>query len=107
MLASGGTVTGVATGTAVVTYTVGNACNTVSATATVTVLPIGYTTLDSQNICPGGTTTITASPLGGTWSVTNGHAGFASLGAASRLIDGISAGRDTVIYSKATVCGWI
>ena len=106
-VSAGGTVSGVTTGTGAVTYTVGNVCNTVTATATITVLPTGYTTVDSQNICPGSTVTITATPPGGTWSVTNGHAGFVTLGAASRLVDGISSGRDTVIYSKATVCGFI
>jgi len=64
---SGGVVTGVAAGTANITYNIGSPCGGVSAFATVTVNALPVVT-GTQNVCTGLTTALTPAPAGGTWT---------------------------------------
>ncbi len=95
------TVTGVAPGTATVTYALGVGC---SASVVVTVSPMpGPITPSSPVVCVGSTITL-ADPTspGGTWgtaAVVN-----ASIGAVTGIVLGISAGPQVFTYTAPTGC---
>ncbi len=86
------------------TYTVTStdACgNTTSATKTInvnTVGPIGGQT----TICAGGSSTLTCSPSGGTWSSSNPS--VASVGSSSGTVSGIGLGSATITYTMSSGC---
>ena len=96
-----GVLTGVAAGTAVITYTVTNAnkCSTsVTKSITVNALPTvnpitGPTPMTS---CIGGTLQLANATTGGTWSSDN--TGIATVNAAG-LVTGVSAGTVTIRYT--------
>ena len=100
-----GIIGGVSPGTATVVYLVGNLCGSASTSAVVTVNPAASSSIDSTSLCPGAMATYTASPPGGTWTMSNGYAVFATWGGATQMVDAVSAGRDTAIYTYSSVCG--
>ncbi len=89
-----GIVTGMSTGTAVVTYSIGSSC---SATATVTVNPVPSAISGTGTICPGSTLTLTAGGTG-VWSSTSG----VTVGSHTGIVTGISGGPATVTYTFPT-----
>lgn len=95
-ISSSGIVTGVAIGTAIVTYN--TACGSVYAVVTVN----GATTAITGNspLCVGSTRSLTGSPAGGTWSLS--PATLATI-TPSGVITGAAAG--TAIVSYSTACG--
>ncbi len=98
-----GVLTGVAGGVDSIYYTISNACSTVVASKFVTINPLpatGVITGGSQ-VCLGGTLTLTDAVAGGTWSRSNTHATVSGVG----LVTGITAGTDTISYSKTNACG--
>ena len=98
-----GIVTGVANGYSSISYTVTNACGSVTASKSITIntLPNAGAITGSTNICPCGTTTLNDSIPGGTWSVVNAFATVIGSG----VIGGIETGIDTVSYSVTNACG--
>jgi len=100
---SGGVVTGISTGTSIVTYTVSNSCGTVTATQEVTIS--GLLTAGAisgvGNVCIGFPVTLTESISGGVWSTSNSHGSVSSSG----VVTGITAGLDTVNYTVTNGCG--
>ena len=96
---STGIVTGVAAGTAIITYTATSGC-TVTYGVTVNPMPsaIGGTT----HVCAGSTTTLTDVITGGTW--TSGTITIATVGSASGILSGVLAGNDTITYTLPTGC---
>ena len=102
---SGGTIVGSSPGTTTVTYSVSNACGHASATAVVTVFPLPSLSIDSTNLCEGSTLSLTVPFAGGSWTMANGHAEFATAGSGGRNVLGVSPGRDTAVYNFATFCG--
>jgi hypothetical protein len=92
---SGGTVTGVAVGTTIISYTNGFGC---AATNTVTVIaaPTAISPA-STSVCIGNTVTLSDPTAGGTWSSGNGNATVAG-----GLVTGITAGTVTISYSIGT-----
>ncbi len=97
-----GIVTGVsstAPGTATITYTVGTGCYN---TTTVTVHPLPNTITGTPTTCVGSTTTLSNATPFGTWS--SDAAGIASVGAATGIVTGNSAGTATISYTLATGC---
>ncbi len=86
-----GVVTGVANGSATITYSTG--CGT-AATKTVTVgnSPITGT----MTVCSGATTTLSDALSGGTW--TSGSTGIATVGSTTGLVTGVSGGTATISY---------
>ncbi len=72
-------------------------------TVTVFVNPRPDTIAGTSPICAGSTTTLTDATTGGTWTTSN--AGVASVGSASGLVTGVSAGTATITYTlTATGC---
>ncbi len=99
---SGGIVTGVTTGSAVISYTVINSCGTAVATKTVTVSPLpnaGTITIPAQ-LCVATSLPLTVTGTGGALTLTNTHATLSGY-----TIIGVSAGIDTAVYTTTNSCG--
>jgi uncharacterized protein YjdB len=98
-----GVITGVAAGTAIMTYTVaGNAdCPDATATREVTIVtpPSAGNLSGEPEACIGGTTTFSSSILGGTWS--SGSPAIATINPATGEITGVAAGTATMTYTVA------
>ncbi len=100
-----GTVTGVSAGTDTVYYTVSGSCGSVSASASIVVnpLPSAGTVTGPSTLCIGTPATYTDAATGGSWSVSNSHAGITGGGLATPL----TTGPDTVYYSVTNSCGTV
>uniref|UniRef100_UPI00286CB35D PKD domain-containing protein n=1 Tax=Flavobacterium sp. TaxID=239 RepID=UPI00286CB35D len=96
-----GLVTGVAAGTATMTYTVlgTGGCSNVTATRTVTVTaaPIAGTLSGNQSICVGLTSVFSSTSVGGTWASSD--VTVATINSASGLVTGVAAGTATMTYT--------
>ena len=102
-----GLVTGVAAGTATMTYTVVGAGGCANATATrivtVTAAPVAGTLSGTQAICIAGTSTLTSSIAGGTWTSSNGS--IATINSSTGFVTGVAAGTATMTYTVAGTGG--
>ena len=98
---SGGVVTGLASGTDTIRYTVNNTCGTSIATKTVTVAPLPDAGIISgaNSVCVGVNATLTDPAAGGTWSASNG-----TVSVVSGNITGNSPGTDTISYTVSNAC---
>lgn len=94
-----GVVSGVALGTAVITYSIGSCFAT--ATVTVISLPASGTISGPSIICVTTTGSYSNATPGGVWSTVNGNASISAAGIAT----GVSAGIDTIRYSVTNACG--
>ena len=95
---STGIVTGVSSGTATISYTVSNACGSAVATKVVTVnSALSSPITGTLTTCIGATTTLANSTTGGTWSSST--PAVATIGSASGVVTGISAGTSTITYT--------
>ena len=94
-----GILTGIAAGTARITYTsAANGCMTTAIVTVNTILPI----TGNMNVCTGTTTTLSDASAGGIWST--GNAGIAVVGASNGLVTGVSAGSVSILYTLASGC---
>ena len=95
-----GIVTGVAAGTATISYTVGGIPATVVVTVSTAPSGIG----GSTSVCVGSSVTMSDFVAGGTWTSTAGVS--LTPGSASTVVSvlGLSAGSNTVTYSLGTGC---
>ncbi len=93
-----GLVTGVAAGTAVISYTLPSGCGV---TSIVTVYPLPAI-LGSVLVCPGVASTLTGSPAGGLWA--SSPSVIATIGSLSGSVTGVATGTATVTYTLATTC---
>ncbi len=102
-ISSTGDVTGVATGSTIITYTVSSICGTASATYTVNVSPApnAGTISGSSPLCQGSTATFTDAASGGTWSSSD--VTVATVGATG-TVGGVAGGSVTISYSVTTAC---
>lgn len=91
IVSGSGVVTGLAAGTALMTYAIG----TCSATTTVTVNSLLANT-GTPNVCVGSTTALSNPNGGGTWSSSNTAVGTVN---ASGVVQGLSPGTTTIIYT--------
>ncbi|MES2704592.1 MAG: Ig-like domain-containing protein, partial [Bacteroidota bacterium] len=91
-----GVVCGVSAGTATVTYTTG--C---PITAVVTVNPLPAAITGTLATCAGSCTTLSNASAGGTWSISSA---VATVGSATGIVCGITAGTATVTYTLPTGC---
>ena len=91
-------VTGVAAGTATITYTVTeNGCATsVTRTVTVNALPTVAALTGTQTVCAGATTTFASTTADGTYSSSN--TSIATVNASTGVITGVAAGTATITY---------
>jgi len=96
---STGTVTGVAAGSAVITYTLGGGC---SIMATVTVNPTPAAISGVSSPCAGTTISLTDVTTSGTWC--SGNTAVGTIGSASGNFSGITSGSTVVTYTLAAGC---
>ena len=94
-----GNMCGVSAGTARITYSIGSGCYV---TRVFTVDPLPGAISGASNICIGSSTTVSASPSGGTWSSSN--ISVASITSAGPVLYGISAGTSVITYMLPTGC---
>ena len=95
----GGTVTGVAAGTAVITYATGPSC---FVTKIVTVQPTPTTITGATSVCIGFTTTLGNTVSGGTW--TSSNTAVATIGSTTGIVNGLIAGTSIITYSLPSGC---
>lgn len=93
---TGGVVSGITTGTSVISYVYGNGC---IATTIATVNPLASIT-GSGSVCQGQTITLANAISGGTWSTASTRASVDAGG----VVTGISAGTADITYTLATGC---
>jgi uncharacterized protein YjdB len=98
VVAGTGVVTGVAGGTAIMTYATGPGCN---ATTVVTVNPAPSAITGPLAVCLGSDITLISAPATGTWSSASSNV---SVVPASGLISGLLAGTAIVTYTLPTSC---
>lgn len=91
------TVTGIATGTALVTYTTTTGC---SAYKTVTVAPLPPAIVGTGALCPGAVVTLSDPLPGGTW--VSSAPGIATISSSGTVI-GVAAGTTVISYRQG--CG--
>jgi uncharacterized protein YjdB len=94
-----GLVTGIASGTATISYTIGGGCY---ATKTVTVTTTGGPIMGTAGVCRGFTTTLIAPMPGGIWSSASTF--FATVGSATGIVYGASPGTSVITYSVGAGC---
>ncbi len=99
-----GIVTGIAAGTATISYTVTGSCGTGVATTTVTVnaVPLAGTISGASAICSGSSTTLSVSVTGGVWATSN--AAVASI-SSTGVVTGVTTGAATITYTVTNASG--
>jgi uncharacterized protein YjdB len=100
-----GTVSTVAAGSVTVSYSVTTTCGTAVATHALSVqtMPVVAGTVSGASIvCAGGTTALTSSITGGTWSSSD--ATIATVDTAG-TVAGVAAGSATITYTMTNSCG--
>jgi len=103
-VSSGGTLTAMAGGSTIISYTVSGACGTAVATTDVTVgsLPIVEPITGITTICNDSTVLLNDGTLDGLWSSSN--TAVASVNS-SGVVTGVSAGTSTISYVVTAGCG--
>lgn len=101
-----GTAGGASAGTAVISYTISNACGTAFTTHTVTVrpLPVAGTITGGHSLCEGSAMTLADGTPGGTWSSSN--TSVATVGATGTVY-ATTAGTTIIAYSVTNSCGTV
>lgn len=104
-IGTAGDITGVAVGTATISYTVSNLCGIAIITTVVTVNPLptvaGITGTAVQ--CIGGTSTLSDATAGGTWSSSD--ITIAMVGSSTGVVTGVSAGTVVIAYIVTSAVG--
>ena len=93
-----GVVTGVAAGTAVVSYALASGCDAI---AIITVNPMPPAITGTPSACTGGTTNLTDATGGGTWSSSNTAVGTVG---PTGVVAGIVTGTTTISYTVSPGC---
>jgi gliding motility-associated-like protein len=94
---TGDTVTGVAVGTATITYRFPTGCQAVIA---VNITPVPTPITGRNPICQGSTDTLTDGIPGGTW--TSGNLSEATVGSLSGIVTGLAEGSVVIYYNLGT-----
>lgn len=103
-VSTSGLVNGVATGTAVISYTVINGCGSASDTQRITVnaLPSVGTITGTATVCAGSTTTLADTTTGGTWTSSNTAVATVT---STGVVHGVAGGSVAISYSVTNSCG--
>ncbi len=96
-----GIMTGVAAGTAVITYTTSGGCYTATP-VTVQTVPAVPTITGTTTICVGSTTALSNTMPGGYWYSTDVTIATVS---STGLVTGVSNGSVAIVYAVAGICG--
>ncbi len=101
---STGIVTGVSTGTVLISYSVTNSCGSGIATKTVTVDPAPFagTITGSSSVCVGSSISLTDTVAGGSWTSSNGSVATVD---GSGVVAGVASGSVTISYTVFSSCG--
>ena len=99
VISGSGVVTGVAAGTASITYMLGTGCYT---TTVVTVNPLPAAISGTRAICNGLTTTLADDTTGGTWQ--SGNIVVATIGSGTGFVNGLTNGTAIITYTLNTGC---
>jgi uncharacterized protein YjdB len=99
---SSGVVTGIASGTAIISYTVMSACGTATTVTPVAVnaAPAAGSIAGAAGVCVGSSVILTDGSAGGTWS-----SGNATASVSGGMVTGNAAGTDIISYIVANSCG--
>jgi len=99
-----GIVSGVSTGTVLISYTVTNSCGPVSVTQSVTVntLPGAGIITGMLPVCVGSNIPLADTISGGAWA--SAHTSIATVGTTG-IVTGVAAGVDTISYTVTNGCG--
>ena len=99
---AGGVVTGVALGTATVSYAVTNVCGTATTTKTITVNPMPFAgaITGGSAVCVGSAIALSNATSGGVWTSSSLNAGVSG-----GVVSGLTAGTATISYTFTNVCG--
>ncbi len=102
-VSSGGVVSGTTTGTVTISYTVTNACGTITATKLMSIItaPGPGTISGPSTVCVGQNITLTNGVLGGTWSSNNSSIASVSGG----VVSGVAVGSAIISYTMTNGCG--
>ena len=103
---STGVVTGVASGSTLITYSVSNGCGSNSSSITITVNPSpnAGSVNGAPSLCVGSTTTFTnTGGSGGSW--TSSNTSIATVDPTTGVVTGVAAGSSIISYSISNVCG--
>ncbi len=102
-VSSAGIVKGLSPGIAAISYSVSNVCGTAIASKLITIdtFPSAGVITGTTIVCPGASIALSDAITWGTWSVTNSNATVSGWG----IINGISMGIDTIIYTVSNTCG--
>ena len=97
-----GIANGVLAGTSTISFvqTIGTVGCAVKAILTVNAIPSAI--LGNLSVCAGLTTSLSDTPLGGTWN--SGTTGVATINSGSGLVSGVSAGTSIITYTLGTGC---
>ena len=96
-----GAVTGLSTGTASITYTISSSCGIATTTNVITVNPLPSAITGSATLCENSST-ILANTGAGTWS--SGNTAVATVGSATGIVSGLSAGTAVITFTQNTGC---
>lgn len=97
-----GTVYGVASGIAIITYQLTTTGCMRTATVTVFDPPVVAAISGAANVCQGASITLTDATTGGAWARSN-----ASATVSGGVVTGVIPGLDTIMYSIGNVCGTV
>ena len=100
-----GVVTGVAVGTATITYTISSICGSsyVTAMNTVIALPVVTAIGGTTSACMGTTSNLTDATAGGVWSSSN--TAVATVDPSTGVVTAVSAGSSTINYTVTNASG--
>jgi trimeric autotransporter adhesin len=97
-----GIVSGIASGTASMSYTLTNSCGSTTVMDVMTVNPVPAAIAGADIVCRTMTTTLTNDSVGGTWSSSN--ITNASIDATTGVLTGLLAGTSVISYVLPTGC---
>lgn len=92
-----GIVTGASAGVATISYSLGAGC---TVTKSLTIYPPLAPIAGTLGVCIGGTTTLTNTTFGGTWS--SGSPGVATIGSSTGIVTGITPGTTVITFTSGS-----
>ena len=103
---SGGVVRGLASGSAIISYTVSTSCGTATATKAITVIgaPVVPAITGAATVCVSATTNYTDTTSGGNW--TSSNTAVATVGTSTGVVLGVSAGTAVISYTVDNSCSY-